>query len=87
VTVDDSPGTTMGGLSQVSVRLAEEKFKMEEQRAAAELWSKDLLEQIAIRDRALAQIKSFLPVRLGIAIKRAFLSSGLFRGPDKPHAQ
>lgn len=76
---DESPGTTLGELSQISLRLAEEKFNMEEQRAASELWAKELLEQIAVRDRELARIRGFLPVRVAIAIKRAFLEGGLFR--------
>jgi hypothetical protein len=83
----ESSGTEMGELSQLSAELAEEKFKMEEQRAAAELWAKELLGQIAIRDRELARIKNLIPVRAALSMKRALLNLGLFRAFDKLHLQ
>jgi hypothetical protein len=37
-------------------------FKMPKEREAADAWSRQLLEEIAARDRWLARIKSFWPI-------------------------
>ncbi len=62
--------TSVVYLSQTSEVLARQKFEMEWQRAETEKWAKELLLQIEARDRELARIKSFLPIRLALALKR-----------------
>lgn len=57
-------------LSQISESLARARFELESERAAMNAWTKELLEQIALRDQQLSRIKEFPPVRVALAIRR-----------------
>jgi hypothetical protein len=62
---------SMSELSQISSTLAQQEFELENERIAYDRWIKELLEQIALRDRELAKIKGLLPIRAALALKRA----------------
>ncbi len=71
VEVAERAQPSTAGLGQISPELAQRQFELEQQAIASDRWNKELLEQIALRDRELARLKNFWPIRLARTVKGA----------------